>query len=185
MNNAKSQIQSQLLKMLKTQDIYAIKVKTLTDSLHISRSTFYLYYDSVYSVLQDMEDTFFDKLQSITALFWQYPLDRKYMREPHPIMLQTLEFLDTHRELSFVLWGPHGDPIFQTRCKKMIQNNFFPDQIARSLYPDNTWLTVAYKVGGHLETLSYWWYKEKTISTREMATKSYHLLFGDVLKYLK
>lgn len=185
MTNAKLQIQAKLLEMLKTRDIHDIKVKTLTEDLHISRSTFYVYYDSVYGVLQEMEDTFFNELQSIAAPFWQYPLDRKYIEEPHPIILRVLEFLDMNRALSFVLWGPHGDPIFQTRCKKMIRNNFFPDQIAKSLYPDNTWLIVSYKVGGHLETLSYWWYKEQDILPQEMATKSYQLLFGDVLEYLK
>lgn len=181
MSNAKARIQAQLLEMLKSQDLHSIKVKALTESLHIGRSTFYLYYDSVYSVLQDIEDDYFSILDSITSQFWKYPLDQKYMGEPHPIMLKTLEFLESHRELSLVLWGPHGDPIYQTRCKKMFQKNIFPDQISRELYPENTWLTVSYKSGGYLEALSYWRSKATAISIREMAVKSYQLLFGDVL----
>lgn len=181
MNNIKSRIQSQLLEMLKTQSLYTIKVRALVDSLHIGRSTFYLYYDSVYSVLQDIEDSFFRDLDAITSPFWQYPLEQKYLSEPHPVLLKALEFLDAHRELSLVLWGPYGDLMYQARCKKMLQKNIFPEHIAKALYPENTWLIVSYKVGGHLEALRYWRSKETDISINEMTVKSYQMLFGDVL----
>jgi ACT domain-containing protein len=67
MKNAKMQIQSYLLEKMKNQDIHTIKVKELVDCLHISRSTFYLYYASIFAVLQDIEDIFlkgFNQLQT-------------------------------------------------------------------------------------------------------------------------
>ena len=93
MKNAKKLIRKQVLEALKTTDIHNVQVKAITDAIGISRSTFYIYYDSAYSVLQDIEDEFFNGLQAANASFWYYPLKKEYMTEPHPILLNVLRYL--------------------------------------------------------------------------------------------
>lgn len=180
-SETKLQIQDRLLEMMATQDIHNIKVKALTDSLSISRSTFYLYYDSVYDVLQELEDEFFEQLQTAALKFWQYPLSARYLKEAHPAFLKLFQIIKENRKLSIILWGPHGDPTFQTKCKIMIQKNLLPPAIAKSLYPDNTDLILMYKVGGHLEMINYWWGHIDEISVEQMAIINYRMLYMDVV----
>ncbi|MGN1155087.1 MAG: TetR/AcrR family transcriptional regulator, partial [Agathobacter sp.] len=52
-------IKETLLKMLEVKPIHQIQVKALAAELGIGRSTFYAYYDSVYDLLQEIEDDFF------------------------------------------------------------------------------------------------------------------------------
>ena len=97
MKNAKQRIRKQVLEALKTTDIHSIQVKAITDAIGISRSTFYIYYDSAYSVLQDIEDEFFDGLEKVNAPFWRYPLKEEYMTQPHPVLLDVMRYLRENR----------------------------------------------------------------------------------------
>lgn len=57
--NCKTKIRDTFWDLLSTKDINQIHVKEITEILGINRSTFYLYYDSIYDILQEIEDNFF------------------------------------------------------------------------------------------------------------------------------
>lgn len=182
MNNTDLLIQQTVLKYMKTQDINSIKVSLISKDLKISRSTFYQYYDSVFSVLQKIEDDFFIKLENIAVMFWHYPLNKRYLTEPHPINLKVLCFLKNHQELFSILFGPYGDFMFQIRVQNMIQCHLLPPRILEQLYPKHTELVASYKIGGHLRQISYWLNNLELATTEEMAIITYQDMFGDVLK---
>lgn len=179
MKEAKLQIQRQLLKEMKTRNIYNIKVKHIVDALHISRSTFYLYYDSVFAVLQNLEDHYFIGLQDIAITFWSYPPDSKYLSEPHPIILKVMTYLRENKELSKVLWGPHGDLMFKTRCRKMIRHAFFPEQIFSSNQKENFKYAIAFMIGGHLELVNSWIDDDCSYNAEDLTLLVYRLMYGD------
>ena len=180
MKNAKKLIQKQVLEMLKTTDIHSIQVKALADAIGISRSTFYIYYDSAYSVLQDIEDEYFSGLQAANATFWYYPLKKEYMSEPHPILLNVLKFLEKHRDVSNTLRGPHGEVMFQLRCRKVLQQSLCPEPLMKVYYPEDTDLRISYIMGGHIEVLQTWLSDNCPIPAEEIAVKLYRLMFSDL-----
>lgn len=178
MKNAKKLIQKQVLESLKTMDIHNVQVKAITDAIGISRSTFYIYYDSAYSVLQDIEDEFFNGLQAANSSFWYYPLKKEYMTEPHPILLNVLKYLKEHREVSNTLRGPYGEVMFQIRCRKCLQQSLCPEALMKVYYPEDTDLHVAYLMGGHVEILQNWMSADCPIPEEELTVKLYRLMFG-------
>lgn len=180
MKNAKQLIRKQVLEALKTTDIHNVQVKAITDAIGISRSTFYIYYDSAYSVLQDIEDEFFTGLQAVNASFWYYPLKKEYMTEPHPILLNILKYLKENREVSNTLRGPYGETMFQIRCRKCLQQSLCPEPLMKVYYPEDTELHVAYLMGGHLEIVQTWMSADCPIPEEELAVKFYRLMFGDL-----
>ena len=58
MERTERQIWGALIALMEEKPLDKIKVTELTQRAGISRSTFYSYYDSVYDVLQDIEDDF-------------------------------------------------------------------------------------------------------------------------------
>jgi AcrR family transcriptional regulator len=74
MQNTKYKIQAQLLSMMENSDLHTIKVNKLTNALGIGRGTFYMYYDSIYEVLQEIEDKFFAGLEGSRLRFLQLSL---------------------------------------------------------------------------------------------------------------
>ncbi|HHT55978.1 MAG: TetR/AcrR family transcriptional regulator [Thermoanaerobacteraceae bacterium] len=179
MNSTKKQIQNKVLELMKTQTIDSIKVKTIVDSLKISRSTFYLYYDSVFSVLQDIEDTFFDELQDIAILFWSFPPNKCYFTQPHPVIHKALTHLYNHQEISSVLWGPYGDKVFQLRCKKMIMQSFYPSHIFAPSCSEEEYFIISFMVGGHLEMINRWLSEGCIYPIEDLVLLTYRLMFGN------
>ncbi len=180
MKNAKKLIQKQILEVLKTTDIHSVQVKAITDAIGISRSTFYIYYDSAYSVLQDIEDEYLKGLEAVNAPFWHYPLKKEYMTQPHPVLLDILRYLKDHRDVSNTLRGPHGEMMFQIRCRKSLQQSLCPEPLMKVYYPEDTDLHVSYLIGGHLEVIHNWLSNDCTIPVEQFAVKLYQLMFSDL-----
>ncbi len=178
MRNAKAQIRKQVLETLKSTHIHNVQVKAITDALGISRSTFYLYYDSAYAVLQDIEDEFFDGLEKANAPFWRYPLKQEYMNQPHPVLLTVLRYLRENREVSNVLRGPFGEPMFQVRSKKCLQESLCPVPLMRVYYPEDTELHISYLICGHIGVVNEWMLADCPIPDEEFAVKLYRLMFS-------
>lgn len=178
MKNAKKAIQNQLLEALKTTDIHNIHVNAIASAAGISRSTFYLYYDSVYAVLQDIEDEYFRGLQAANASFWYYPLKKEYLTEPHPVLLDILRYLQKNRNISATLRGPYGEIMFQTKCKKSLQQSLCPEPLMKVYFPVDTDLHIAYLIGGHIEVLHCWLADNCSTPAEEMAVKLYRLMFS-------
>ena len=97
-------------------------------------------------------------------------------------MLNVMKLLHENRRLSTILWGPHGDPVFQAHCKRMIRNQLFPAPMAKAFFPRDTELVVTYKVGGHLDCISYWMQNENSYTPEEMALKQYRLMYGELVQ---
>ena len=178
MKNAKMKIRRQVLESLKSTPIHRIQVKAITDALGIGRSTFYLYYDSAYAVLQDIEDVFFEGLEKVNASFWRYPLKQEYMNLPHPVLLDILHYLQANKEVSNVLRGPFGEPMFQVRCRKCLEESLCPLPLMRVYYPEDTELHISYLIGGHLEVINEWMENDCLIPAEEFAVKLYRLMFS-------
>ncbi len=180
MKNAKMRIQKQLIELMKSQSIHTIKVNNLTNSLGIGRSTFYLYYNSIFSVLQDIEDEFFDELQTIATTFWSYPPNSHYLNEPHPIILKVMIFLKSKKDIGKVLWGPYGDHTFRIRCRKMIKNAFYPKHIfPPSENNSNTIYEAAFVIGGHLELVNCWMDNDCSLPPEELTLLIYKLMYSN------
>lgn len=181
MKNTKEDIKTQLINMMKSAPITKIKVKGICDALQISRSTFYLYFDSAYSVLQEIEDEYFEGLQNIHVNFWKYKLDPKYCEEPHPLFLQSLTYMHDNRDISNILWGPYGDPVFQLGCKRMLKEAFFPKSKSVELFPYDTELHVNFIIGGHMEIINLWLKNDHGVSPASLARSLYFTMFTEVL----
>ena len=182
MKNAKERIREQVLLALKNTDIHKVQVKSIVEAAGISRSTFYLYYDSVYSVLQDIEDEYFDGLRKANAFFWHYPLRKEYMSQPHPIFLNILGYLREHREVSNILRGPYGDVVFQIQCRKVLSQSLFPVELMKMYYPEDTELHIAFLLGGHMEAVQNWMSGGCVIPTEEFAVKLYQMMFSNLFR---
>jgi AcrR family transcriptional regulator len=177
MQHTKQKIQTQLLSMMENSDLRRIKVSRLTDILGIGRGTFYMYYDSIYDVLQEIEDKFFAKLKETGSDFYAYPFNCRYNHEPHPDILQALCFLQENNYLCRLLWGPHGCASFQARCKKMIRNRFFPKVLQDKLSDKYSELKITSFVAGHCELVTHWLSYYSDLAAEQVSVLTHQMLF--------
>lgn len=109
-----SKVQKELLKMMKELPVEQIYVKKLCKQAGISRSTFYVYYESVYEVLQDIEDNIMS--EQIAFKHTMHTEENDIHQDIHEI----LQFTLNHLEMYQVLLGRYGDPAFKARWSRLI-----------------------------------------------------------------
>lgn len=103
-------IRRQTIEFLKIKPLESIKVTEIVSALGLHRSTFYQYYDSVYDVIQQIEDDIIGGFeQSLTSL------------EPDA-HLSAYSILKREREAIMVLLGDYGENYYKIRTLKTMQN---------------------------------------------------------------
>ncbi len=104
------------LDLVEKKPFYRIKVKELTEYAKIGRSTFYLYFDSIYAVIQKIEDRFMEGfLPDAEAL----PILEHGMIE---FAYRQNAYMKEHTRELILLTGPNGDPMFEYRLEKRMKD---------------------------------------------------------------
>lgn len=166
-------IREKLLDIMEEKPFYSIKVRELVEHAGISRSTFYLHYDSIYSVVQQMEDEFLEQYYPYEAsliTMWQHDLGE--------VFVQSDIVIEHKRELRALL-GPFGDPYFsiklgralKTQCRKV-----FETRVPR-VSPATLEYRMGYIVGGVTALLRETVNAERDLTERELEELT-HAVFG-------
>ena len=95
----KKMLTQALTQLMQEKQIKEITVKELTDLADMNRGTFYLYYRDVYDMLEKLEDSMFEALDSIAAL---HETDAA-RQETKPILLDVFRFIEENQEIVRVL----------------------------------------------------------------------------------
>ncbi|MCD8027298.1 MAG: TetR family transcriptional regulator C-terminal domain-containing protein [Erysipelotrichaceae bacterium] len=176
-DGAKFKIKETLLEFMKRKSIDQIKVIDITNELKINRSTFYLYYDSIYDPLQEIEDVFFEGFRKINRDFLNYPLDNKYFYIAHPKLVETLEYLRENSYMTQILFGPYGDATFQNKCTKLVSDFFYRKIVSDYMFYEDD-LIESFLIGGLRELTVEWINSGMQLDNERFAILIYRLMFG-------
>ncbi|MGM9606879.1 MAG: TetR/AcrR family transcriptional regulator [Oscillospiraceae bacterium] len=164
-------IKETLLKMLEVKPIHQIQVKALAAELGIGRSTFYAYYDSVYDLLQEIEDDFFANIHK-GIHFQRHASDRT--EDLLEQVRKVFKYIYDNGYLFRVLTGPTGDPAFLNRFQRRIQQSLlecYPKVSRETRYFEETCYYIA---GGETFFLSWWIRHLDEISLDEICNICFH-----------
>lgn len=131
--HSKQMIRQEVLSLLKTTPFYKIKIKDLATRLNISRSTFYSYYESIYDVIQEMEDEFMADMVSLECMNL---LDSNHVNTAPITTLRTMEYIYNNKEVFLALTGPNGDASFSIRLEARLKKGFY-DMLKKMNCPES------------------------------------------------
>ena len=104
-----------VLDLIEEKPFYRIKVKELCTYAGISRSTFYAHFDSVFDVVQKVEDDFLERFypeQSAIDVLVEGDMESA---------LGQIEFVRENSRVITALLGPNGDSYFSVRLVRAIE----------------------------------------------------------------
>ena len=101
----KSQLRKGLAHLMKEKSIGEITVKELVDEVDINRSTFYLHYSDIPTLLREIEDEMMDEMK---RAIHDHPIDREN-DSAFSFIKDIFQVLDRNREIGCALIGPYGD----------------------------------------------------------------------------
>ena len=117
-------IQSVFLTLYTQKGIQGITVSQLCQACGIAKSTFYLYFEDKFAVLDRIEEDLLSQLQEINPHMEPEDLELVRSGQLLPSALATARFLRSHAESFRAMLGKQGDPRFVFRMKRNIENNF-------------------------------------------------------------
>lgn len=154
-----------------------ITVGQIAEKAGITRSTFYVYYDSIFSLLESIEK---DLIKGLGPYFEDYSssiLERND-RKPYDSTVHWFEFCKENQYYLSVLLGPNGDPSFEYRLRKQLKAD-----INRMMDRDgmkNDYLrkyAVEYVAGATLSLTRFWVDSRENLSAEEIA------LIADLIRH--
>ena len=126
-----------LARLMKEKSIGEITVRELVDEVDINRSTFYLHYSDIPSLLREIEDGMMEEMKRAIR---EHPIDIQENTTLYFIQ-DIFQVLAANREIGCALVGPHGDIGFIRRIEQLLEENsrdllaeMFPEKLEEMKY---------------------------------------------------
>lgn len=162
-DKAKRKIQKAFLELIKSMPVDAIQVKELCRLAGISRSTFYVYYDSVWDILQEIEDEFFGSAFQIKTSPAYDPV------ETENIPNKMIDYLQEQKDVIGALGGNTGDYSYFAKWTKAM--NLQLEQWHQGPFDESDPTAILLRefiIGGAQRMLLYWNSHIDTFSSEDM-----------------
>ncbi len=178
----KAQIQRAFLKLLSSKTIQEISVKELTESINISRGSFYSHYTDVYDLMNQLENKIIIEFKQM--LMQKNPVADNFTLIP--ILTECIQYLYENSELFNITFRNNSSNLFD-QIIKVIHDRFFNNW--RQLYPktpnDKLEIFFTYMIGGIIEIIKNYLLVSTTQNPEEVAKhiESFILFGAESLKY--
>lgn len=180
-----------LLEMIENTPFHRIKVIDLVNYANVSRSTFYLYFDSLYDVLQMIEDNYIHGLRNLNG---DNPATKQFLKdrmeniteESKSLLKQDSAYIQKNLRIIRILCSENGDPYFATRLtirNRKINYDLLTQSHFKGSEETKNLICTAWS-GGIWQMILYWANHEDEISTDEFLSTALSFLKGimDILE---
>ena len=161
MENTERKICDAMLSLMKEKPFDKIKVTEVANMAHISRSTFYMYYDSLYDALQALEDDFIAHFIDEKEVGIQ--IDNRQV-------IDNFAYVRDHMDIFDVLTGANGDPSFTARMTN--RSKRILAKIAKeshsSLNETQIMMINQFTMSGKIQLFRWWSEHKNEISVNEI-----------------
>lgn len=161
MTKTEQQVCDAFVELMREKTYSAIKVAELTRTAGISRSTFYVYFDSIDDVLQTIEDEFLSNL-----------MDEKEVRPNSDVSViaKNFSFIRDNLDIFELLTGANGDPYFATRIGNRSKRILCNMANTRGSNLSDIQLTIVneFTRAGKLQVFRWWSAHKNEVSVNEI-----------------
>lgn len=166
-----------LLHLLEEKPINKITVRELTDLTGYNRSTFYLYYQDIYALKEDMEHAVFEEV-------WNRMIrhsTEEMQKSITPLMQEMFEYFDENKEVFRIISSNNSYMELSQEVLGLVQN--FAYTSWDSVFPDANRKQYApfyhYFISGLLSLVMYW-ITEGSESIEEISETAARLVYAGV-----
>lgn len=175
----KKAIRKALIKLLSEKDLSNITITKIAQEADINRKTFYHYYDSVYQVIDEVEDDIVNSFDSIVS---HINLKRD-LKKPTWIFESLTQIIDNDFDFYSDLMKTEKfgnlkliaklSEAFKQRVKENIPDDLFEDDFSLEM-------TIDYVIAGMMEVYQEWLKKPNTVSLEDLSKKMSIITFSGI-----
>lgn len=158
-----------VFELMKDTDVPNIKVIDVVRQAHVSKSTFYRYFESVDAVVKRFEDQLLENMGEINEVALKARFSDAEL-DPTPTMVCRMEIMQQNRDKIVALNGPHGDPTF-THKATVFMHEHFRRRLQMLPCSEETWdLYLSFALAGHNNLIQYWLEEKPEVEPCVIAT---------------
>lgn len=163
----KNAIRTAFNELVQTKDMADISISELTEKAGVTRSTFYMYYDSIGAVRNDIEDMI---LSHIDKIMTEANLVQS-MLNPYPLLFAITNEINKYDEYNRYILSSNNSGELLEKLKKMItdafvntmqKNNQIQVNVAKAKY------VAAFCTAGILEAFKLWFNHQSSLTLEEL-----------------
>lgn len=155
---------SSLIELMNKKKINKITVKELTELADINRSTFYLYYDDIFDMVDKIESEIID---NFSIAFREFSIKEATHETTVSFFTYVFEFVKNNSSMCKILLGPDGEYSFIEKFKNAIKDSQ-PNINAKNQNLKHQFL-MPFIVSGTIGTIQKWLEDDMKSSTKDMA----------------
>lgn len=158
-----------------------ITVSQVSEMAHVSRTTFYRYFSSVYEAVEHIGNEILGVMENANRLGLMTRLG-KASTDVTPTLVMRLETLRANRLACLALLGPHGSPDFRIKVGKIMSSYFLKKLEGSGLSVEERDLYLHFLVDGHNSLIRNWLHDHPDM-TPEQVGALLNRLFYSALVY--
>jgi AcrR family transcriptional regulator len=126
MMNTKAEIRiyKAFLALYRQKTIREMSVKEICLNAHVSRVTFYTYFEDINTLLNEIENKIIAVADEIFKTWSYIDLTKLDKYKPIPILVDYYTYIYNNLDIFRTLYGPHADPHFFDRCYDYARKSF-------------------------------------------------------------
>ena len=178
MSGIQERIIQTVLELNREKYVDDITVCEVTQKAKVSRTSFYTYFNDVYSVIETIEDSLIAEFNNLTKDLKQYHLDKHHVDNPSYIDISILEFIYDNKDKFRILLGKYGDPLFRYKYAKFLEEVGVEKYYNDYNIVENKNFVSAFLVNGLISVVEEWLFRKPEISPKAMERITTKLLHG-------
>ena len=166
--STKEMIRFACFQMMKEKPIDKIHIKDITDYVNVSRGAFYIYYESLYSLIDEVCEEIMDNIAVQQCHFLEYNITENDFFQPHPILLSTFSYIKETVHEHQALWGSYKYERFVELARAHIKATIFQKLIYDGKIDSNINYFERFIIDGFISLHTQWIFEGCTKSPSEM-----------------
>ena len=165
----KNSIRTAFKELVQTKDMADISISELTEKAGVTRSTFYMYYDSVGAVRNDIEDVI---LAHIEKIMNEANLVQS-MLNPYPLLFEITNEINKYDEYNRYILSSNNSGELLDKLKQMVISAFVSTMQKSSQIQVNVAkakYVAAFCTAGICETFKMWFNHQSTLTLQELCS---------------
>ena len=173
-------IKDVFIDMFVEQGLDSISVKALSERAHISKTTFYKYFDDKYELLEVIETDILDALTKINLEIIPVDFKEALKQETIPGMTESARFIRKHKKIFKRLLDVNMNQHFVYHWKKNIKTEFLDKFRKDNLQSKDLEMNVEMIVSALVGLYTFWLFHRPRMSCEEFSRIAANM----VLKYI-
>jgi len=182
--HTKQVIKDEFIDLYINRSIDSIRIKEITDNAGLNRGTFYIHYQDIYDLLDEVEDELISGLDKHISKIKELIAINSNITTIKPFLVQGLEYISERSKYFKAFLGANGSPSFLRKIKHIAKTKFLDNLRIENKSAEYGDYLIEYIVSANVGIIVYWLETGMKLSAEELTNLMSNTMFRGPLSFI-